>query len=233
MKKNITAISILIIVIALVVLFLMNFNNSSNTEQPLNQSSIRFEAETISNGETIEYIFIPELIDKKDYLLTYELRKSGNIVDSLHEEVIKDVSLNNPIKINTLREVDSDYSLETIIKDVQNPSVELYNDKIVIYSQETKGTNNEDEQIEQGKTINFEKAGVIVINNPGFIADNWYLLYEEAGSPGLSVVLKFDENSLCLNSEKCSPEEFEAGTSVLIKGVQEDDSVLVKELVIR
>lgn len=91
----------------------------------------------------------------------------------------------------------------------------------------------ESDNIEAIEIIDFEKTGVIVINNPGLVPNNWYLIYEEPGRAGLNAMLEFDDNSKCLGYSVCNPEEFDVGTSVLIKGVQKDNFVLVKEFIIR
>lgn len=77
--------------------------------------------------------------------------------------------------------------------------------------------------------INFSQEGNLIINNPGFENNIWYLSYEFSGSPANSAKLSFNEDSICKNaSGSCS--NLTIGERVNIKGIKNDEIVLVKEL---
>jgi len=77
--------------------------------------------------------------------------------------------------------------------------------------------------------VNFSKTGNLMINNPGFEENIWYLSYETKGSSANSIKLSFDDNSICKNETNlCS--NLNIGERVDIKGVESSGVVLVKEL---
>jgi len=79
------------------------------------------------------------------------------------------------------------------------------------------------------ENINFSKEGNLIINNPGFIENVWYLSYESQGNPAISVRLIFNEKSICNNGTNlCS--DLVIGERVEVKGIELDGEVLVKEL---
>lgn len=80
---------------------------------------------------------------------------------------------------------------------------------------------------------NFSETGNIAINNPGLKPGTFYLVYEEPGSPGLSVELSFADKSSCFsNGEEtdCSGMEFDAGDRVEVKGFREEGIVRVSSI---
>ncbi len=77
--------------------------------------------------------------------------------------------------------------------------------------------------------INFSETGNLMINNPGFKENIWYLSYEVPGSPANNVKLSFSDDSVCKNeSNSCS--NLITGDRVDIKGVENNGIILVKEL---
>lgn len=88
--------------------------------------------------------------------------------------------------------------------------------------------------------INFSQSGVTVKNLPGLERDKWYLIYEKPGEPALNVELQFDMESLCVikkNKTMCmllSVSDFgmKNGAKVKIRGVENDEMVKVRELII-
>jgi len=77
--------------------------------------------------------------------------------------------------------------------------------------------------------INFSEEGNLIINNPGFEANIWYLSYEAVGNSANSVKLSFDQDSVCKNgSNSCL--NLTIGERVNIKGIKSNEIVLVKEL---
>ncbi|MBD3208543.1 MAG: hypothetical protein GF370_03765 [Candidatus Nealsonbacteria bacterium] len=84
------------------------------------------------------------------------------------------------------------------------------------------------------KEINFSQQGNLVRDNPGLKPDTWYLVYERPGEPGLTKELIFNQESICMNGvrEECVEllTEEMIGERVMVKGIDEDDAVLVKEL---
>ena len=82
---------------------------------------------------------------------------------------------------------------------------------------------------DEEESINFIKEGNLMINNPGFIDDVWYLSYESQGNSANSVKLSFDENSVCKNETNlCS--DLISGERVEIMGIDLDGEVLIREL---
>ncbi|HNY35934.1 MAG TPA: hypothetical protein PLD14_01920 [Candidatus Pacearchaeota archaeon] len=81
----------------------------------------------------------------------------------------------------------------------------------------------------ENDNINFFKEGNIIINNPGFIKDIWYLSYETKNSSINTAKLFFNKDSVCKNkTDSCL--DLAAGESVEVKGVEKNGDVLVKEL---
>lgn len=79
------------------------------------------------------------------------------------------------------------------------------------------------------ENINFFKEGNIIINNPGFIGNVWYLSYENSGAPANSIKLYFDEDSICKNENNlCS--DLINGERVEIRGMENNGEVLVREI---
>jgi hypothetical protein len=77
--------------------------------------------------------------------------------------------------------------------------------------------------------INFSETGNLIINNPGFEENVWYLSYETSGVSAKSVKLSFDDDSICKNeSNSCS--NLIIGDRVDVKGVESNGIVLVKEI---
>lgn len=89
--------------------------------------------------------------------------------------------------------------------------------------------------------INFSKSGVTVKNLPGLKSDQWYLLYEEPGKPALNAELQFDTESLCGNEERktmcmllsISDYGMKNGEKVEIRGIEHDDVLKVRELIVK
>ena len=83
--------------------------------------------------------------------------------------------------------------------------------------------------VEKKENINFSNEGNIMINNPGFIENTWYLSYKISGTSANSAKLSFDKDSICRNeSNSCS--ELISGEKVEIRGIDNGEEVLVKEL---
>ena len=79
------------------------------------------------------------------------------------------------------------------------------------------------------ENINFSEEGNIIINNPGFAENIWYLSYEKSGAPANSIKLSFDGNSVCKNeTDLCS--DLVSGERVEIRGMENNGEVLVREL---
>ncbi len=79
------------------------------------------------------------------------------------------------------------------------------------------------------ENINFIEEGNIIINNPGFVENIWYLSYETVGAPANSVKLIFNEDSICEN-ETNSCLDLTIGDRVEIRGLENNGEVLVKKL---
>ncbi len=84
----------------------------------------------------------------------------------------------------------------------------------------------------ESSSVNFSKEGNLVINNPGFEKNRWYLLYDEPGSAGASVKLFFDDSSSCakMSCEKILTQDL-IGSRVKVKGNREKREVLVREII--
>jgi hypothetical protein len=78
------------------------------------------------------------------------------------------------------------------------------------------------------ENINFAEEGNLLINNPGFMENVWYLSYESAGSSAKSAKLSFDEDSICNGEMNCS--NLVSGERVKIKGIENSGEVLVRKL---
>ncbi len=69
----------------------------------------------------------------------------------------------------------------------------------------------------------FDKTGVLIYNEPGFIANTWFLRYEEPGKPAQNVQLVFDSESLCnvsVNDQPCRMSEDWNASHVRIQGYE-------------
>jgi hypothetical protein len=141
---------IILIILALVLLAFLLFlasiyygfnaynNNTVSREHISGQADSEFVAETVSNNNLIEFSFTPKTSGQKDYLFSYELKKDNETISYKNKELVKDVSQKNPISLEIERESKSEYSLATIIYDINKPELELHNDQIVIHPQEIK-----------------------------------------------------------------------------------------------
>jgi hypothetical protein len=78
------------------------------------------------------------------------------------------------------------------------------------------------------ESINFAEEGNLLINNPGFAENVWYLSYESVGSSARSAKLSFDEDSVCNGEMDCS--SLVSGERVKIKGIENNGEVLVRKL---
>ncbi len=83
--------------------------------------------------------------------------------------------------------------------------------------------------------INFEEEGNLVKDPPG-LEEGWYLVYEKPGAPGLSVNLVFNKETECdyLGENNCElfVDGSLIGERVSVSGVEKDDAVLVKEIIL-
>lgn len=102
---------------------------------------------------------------------------------------------------------------------------------------ESKEREDQGSEEQNGPAVNFEKQGVLVVNNPGLKKDTLYLVYEEPGAPGLNKELVFEEESRCFAEEEinCSllPEQESdhlSGLRIRLEGIEENGTVLVKHL---
>jgi len=92
--------------------------------------------------------------------------------------------------------------------------------------------------LEARDEFNFSEEGNLLINSPGLETETWYLSYEKPGSPGLTIELSFDEESKCyVNGETDCQLFLEgenlAGKRVILKGLTEEDGILVRSLEIK
>lgn len=71
----------------------------------------------------------------------------------------------------------------------------------------------------ESKAINFTKTGNLTRSNPGNLGNNWYLTYDESGSPALNVKLNFLSSTQCRD---CQIDNLKPGNRVEINGSQED-----------
>jgi len=81
--------------------------------------------------------------------------------------------------------------------------------------------------------FDFEKTGNITKNNSEMDPDIWNLIFEEPGSPALSVYLNFNELSICVTNEveePCVPDEFEQGARARITGKNREGVVSVDKM---
>ncbi|MGM0482903.1 MAG: hypothetical protein ACQEP6_03540 [Patescibacteria group bacterium] len=89
------------------------------------------------------------------------------------------------------------------------------------------------ESEEEQRESNFKETGNLVINNPGYPEDVWYLVYEKPGEAGLNEALIFTEGSLCVSEseeEVCDTDMLESGMRVEVEGFKVDDGVEVEVL---
>lgn len=102
------------------------------------QSESEFVAETVSTSGNLSFYFTPKGELSKDYYFSYTLVEGENETEVVENKLEQDISAQNPIELSISRKADLKYSLETIITDVDNPSVVLHQDKIIIYPQDIK-----------------------------------------------------------------------------------------------
>jgi len=80
---------------------------------------------------------------------------------------------------------------------------------------------------------NFSETGNLVLDNPGLEPGVPYLIYEEPGSPALSVKLSFREGTSCfVNGQEleCSEIEIASGDRVEAKGLEKDGLLNVSSI---
>lgn len=90
------------------------------------------------------------------------------------------------------------------------------------------------------ENINFSKTGYISDREPEKFNTGLSIVYEEPGAPGLSVVLRLDENSICNLSDRdilCMAlsvtwEDVFVGKRATVEGVENGGEVLVKKIII-
>ncbi len=83
--------------------------------------------------------------------------------------------------------------------------------------------------------INFDRTGHLVWNNPGLKPNTWFLVYELAGQPALNIELAFDGNSSIFVNDKAveyREYEFTNGQVVHVEGVERNQVVTVRELIV-
>ncbi len=99
--------------------------------------------------------------------------------------------------------------------------------------------NNTTSTPEEGEeeTAGFSETGNIVINNPGFEEDVFYLSYEKPGQVGLSEKLIFNEDSSCVKEQEVNcnetiPENREdwSGKRVKVDGSETEEGIIVEKL---
>ena len=93
----------------------------------------------------------------------------------------------------------------------------------------------EPEIIVEPVETNFEKTGNLMIDNPGFEPNTWYLSYEVPGKAGLAVKLEFTESSMCSFAGQdalCYEPSLSPGLNVTITGVKEDNTVTVTYMIL-
>jgi hypothetical protein len=80
----------------------------------------------------------------------------------------------------------------------------------------------------------FDKTGVIVRNNPGLPPNTWYVIYQEAGKPGLNKALAFDGKSRCISTQReetaCDPATLSSGQHVALQGALSGSVLRVLQL---
>lgn len=93
----------------------------------------------------------------------------------------------------------------------------------------TPDSSTPEEGIQEG--IPFNESGVLIMNNPGFKQDIWYLAYESPGMPGLNAELVFDDETECFSGEESiSCDDLHAGLQTEIQGMIVDSTVKVNTL---
>lgn len=81
----------------------------------------------------------------------------------------------------------------------------------------------------EADNVNFSEIGNLIINNPGFEENAWYLSYEISGVSANSVKLSFDEDSICRNeTNSCS--DLTSGERVEVRGLENNGMVVVREI---
>jgi len=84
-------------------------------------------------------------------------------------------------------------------------------------------------------TFNFSQEGNLVKDNPGMKEGEWYLVYDEPGAPGKSVLLKLVDFSTCSFrgvGKECDEDELEKGMRVNLQGIREGDVLTVTHLTV-
>lgn len=82
-------------------------------------------------------------------------------------------------------------------------------------------------------TFDFEETGTLTRNAPGLSPGVWYVEYEEANNPALTMRLSFNEDSVCIQGETEGPCErsiFENDLNVTIRGMRMNDGIVVSEM---
>jgi hypothetical protein len=78
----------------------------------------------------------------------------------------------------------------------------------------------------------FNRSGNLMKDNPGLAPGIWYLSYEEAGAPGLSIKLSFPEHAVCVATDgsSCAIEDLAQGDRVRVMGDTNGDTVMVRRV---
>jgi hypothetical protein len=179
------------------------------------EADSEFIAETVSNSATVEFTFTPKAEGENNYLLSYELKKDGELISSKDKELITKISKDNPIAFSITRDSGSEYSLETTIYDTENPAHKLHSDQVVIYPQEEQASENNQEiedlfsnYIEENiNTLSPEEAvlgGSFYVTKIRFLNKNSAFVSYEDGHIALDAVVNF-----YLNDDKIEITSFE------------------------
>lgn len=83
-------------------------------------------------------------------------------------------------------------------------------------------------------TSTVDVTGSLVRNNPGLKPNTWYVVYEQPGSPALSLELSFNAGSTCVVNDSeinCSKLDVLNGQHVQVKGVRTNSIIQVQEIV--
>lgn len=224
MNKNILAVLIVIVlVIAGIFLTKSGDNNeeavqNNNTEQGITIKNIT------ANQEIGSPLVIKGAISGNDWEAFEAVAGSVELIDNNHG-VLASSPLNattdwmaTEVEFESVLIFQSDFSISgSLVFHNENPSGDPARDKTFTLPVKIKASNKE---------IDFTETGNLMINNPGFEKDVWYLSYEESGKPGLSVKLQFDQNSVRTNI--CS--DIHSGDRVVVSGKENNGIVLVKNL---
>lgn len=80
---------------------------------------------------------------------------------------------------------------------------------------------------------NFHVTGTLVRNNPGLKPDVWYIIYEQPGTPALSLELRFTDTSICLLSgmqTDCQTISVKNGRRAEVWGIKEENMLTATRL---